>query len=84
MRFDGRALLLVGAALAFGFGVLLAVAMFVAGHAVGAGLAWAVAQRGANWLGGHASAGLRRARTTAGLLLVMLSGWMTANAIITG
>jgi cytochrome c biogenesis protein CcdA len=61
-----------------------AVAMFVAGHAAGAGLAWAVAQRGASWLGGHASAGLRRARTTAGLLLVMLSGWMAANAIITG
>jgi cytochrome c biogenesis protein CcdA len=61
-----------------------AVAMFVAGHAMGAGLAWAIALRGANWLGGHASAGLRWARTTAGFLLVTLAGWMTANAIMTG
>jgi cytochrome c biogenesis protein CcdA len=60
------------------------VAMFVAGHAAGAGLAWAIAQRGANWLGGHASARLRWARTTAGFLLVTLAGWMTANAIMTG
>lgn len=60
------------------------VAMFVAGNAAGAGLAWAVAQRGANWLGGHASTTLRWARTTAGFLLVTLAGWMTANAIITG
>ena len=61
-----------------------AVAMFVAGHAMGAGLAWAIAQRGANWLGDHASTRLRWARTTAGLLLVTLAGWMTANAIMTG
>jgi cytochrome c biogenesis protein CcdA len=61
-----------------------AVAMFVVGHAMGAGLAWAIALRGANWLGGHASAGLRWARTTAGFLLVTLAGWMTANAIMTG
>ena len=60
------------------------VAMFVVGHAAGAGLAWAIAQRGANWLGGHASAHLRRARTTAGFLLVTLAGWMTANATMTG
>ena len=62
----------------------VAVAMFVVGHAAGAGLAWAIVQRGANWLGGHASARLRWARTTAGFLLVTLAGWMTANATMTG
>jgi cytochrome c biogenesis protein CcdA len=61
-----------------------AVAMFVAGHAAGAGLAWAVGRCGANWLGDHASTSLRWARTTAGFLLVTLPGWMTANAIMTG
>jgi len=84
VRFDGRALLLVGAALAFGFGVLLAVAMLVAGRAARAGLAWAIAQCSANRLGGRASTGLRRARITAGFLLVTLAGWMTANPIMTG
>lgn len=61
-----------------------AVAMFVVGHAAGAGLAWAVGRCGANWLGDHASTSLRWARTTAGFLLVTLAGWMTANAIMTG
>jgi hypothetical protein len=56
--------------------------MFVAGHAVGAGFVWAIAHRGANWLGGHASAGLRWVRTMAGFLLVTLAGWMAANAIM--
>jgi hypothetical protein len=35
-------------------------------------------------LGDRASTGIRRARITAGFLLVTLVGWMTVNPIMTG
>ncbi len=60
-----------------------AVALFIAGHALGAAVLWIVASRVPAALGAAASTRLLRARQVAGLVLLVLSGWMLARALAT-